>query len=183
MLLLSSLETKRLTDVGVKGVLQVVMILYLKHQKEAAHLGIVWGRSTRLPKRTTSLLGDGEQEYYANTPGASDNLYLRLVEPVCYLYARKDVKSVVRFYAQETLTAMCLKCTFLDRALVLEAVYECCVGKEDQVEIYNRFCDRLEQKHAPYLIVMDNSAYKLELPLLGERLFVADGEANTMNSD
>ena len=59
-------------------------------------------------------------------------------------------------------------CTFLDRALVLEAVYECCVGKEDQVEIYNRFCDRLEQKHAPYLIVMDNSAFKLELPLLGE---------------
>lgn len=78
---------------------------------------------------------------------------------------------------------MCLKCTFLDRALVLEAVYECCVGKEDQVEIYNRFCDRLEQKHAPYLLVMDNGAYKLELPLLGEQLFVAEGEANTMNSE
>ena len=78
---------------------------------------------------------------------------------------------------------MCLKCTFLDRALVLEAVYECCVGKEDQVEIYNRFCDRLEQKHAPYLIVMDNSAFKLELPLLGEQLFVVENEADTKNSD
>ena len=87
LLLLQSLETRRLSDIGVKGVLQVIMILYLKHQKEIGNPNNLWGKSSRVAKRTTSILDDDEQEFFANAPGAFDNLYLRLVEPVCYLYS------------------------------------------------------------------------------------------------
>ena len=69
---------------------------------------------------------------------------------------------------------MALGCDFLDRSQILEAVYECCLGDKNQQEIYNRFCDRLDARKIPYLIIMEDESYKLELPLPSAYIFTVE---------
>ena len=122
------------------------MILYLKHSKDLGETAGMWGKDTQIAKRTTTALDAKDQEYLEQPTEPYSNLYLRLVEPVCYLYSSRDAPPLVRFYAQECLATMCLKCAFLDRNLVLEAIFECLVGNDYQASTHNSFCDRLELK-------------------------------------
>jgi hypothetical protein len=73
---------------------------------------------------------------------------------------------------------MALGCKFLEKSLVMEALYETLVGIQDQNEIYGRFCDRLEAKKVPYLVYLEfemQSIYKLEMPLPKAYIFTVEG--------
>jgi hypothetical protein len=81
---------------------------------------------------------------------------------------KTDLKPTVRFFAQECLVILCLGCIFLDKSLVLEALYEYCIGDSQYQEHYGRFCDRLDSKKVPFLIFKNDGVegiYKLKIPL------------------
>jgi len=72
---------------------------------------------------------------------------------------------------------MCLACSFLDKTLMLEAIFECSLGIKNQREVYNRFCDRLELRKIPFLVVFLSNIYKLEMPFPRGYLFTVDENA------
>lgn len=49
------------------------------------------------------------------------------------------------------MVVMSIGCSFIDKGLILEAIFECCFGHKQQKEIYDRFCDRLELRKVPFL--------------------------------
>lgn len=51
---------------------------------------------------------------------------------------------------------------------MLEAVYECLVKDDDELGVYESFCERIEKKKTPYLVSLDYSVFKLEIPMLAE---------------
>ena len=63
------------------------MILYLKHSKDLGESVSMWGKDTYVGKQTTSLLDAKDREYFDQPTEPYSNLYLRLVEPVCYLFS------------------------------------------------------------------------------------------------
>lgn len=86
------------------------------------------------------------------------------------MFSSKEQKPIVRYFAQECLAVMCIGCRFLNQALMLEALYENCLGDNKQKQIYERFCDRLDAKKIPYLLILDDedvfqNSYKLEMPM------------------
>lgn len=93
------------------------------------------------------------------------HLYLRMVEPVFHIFGSKDWKPVMRYFAQECLAIMSLGCRYLNQGMVLEALYESCQKDDQKVKIYERFCDRRDAKKIPYLLIMADNAYKLEMPM------------------
>ena len=64
---------------------------------------------------------------------------------------------------------MCLACCFLSSEWVIEALYESCADDPNNLENYQRLCDRLEVKKPPFLINegewANNFIYKLEIPM------------------
>ena len=127
-----------MNELGKKAILQLVMILLLKHNDDGNYLQgrnvAKWGGSEagtrssmtmKNPTRQLNLDAPNGQDYEAKS---EQNLYLRLVEPVSYLFQSKEQKPIVRYFAQECLAVMSLGCEYLDKSLVLEAVYETCLG-------------------------------------------------------
>ena len=96
------------------------------------------------------------------------NLYLKMIEPISFIYQSKDQHPATRYLAQECLAVMSQVCVFLNSSLVMEAVHESLMGYQDQTEIYNRFCDRLEAKKFAFIssvTVKNQKILKLEFPL------------------
>ena len=69
---------------------------------------------------------------------------------------------------------MSLGCEFLDPSSVTCAIYESCLGHDDQKGIYSRFTDRLDAKKIPYLVIMEGDVYKLEMPLPQAYIFTIE---------
>jgi len=88
-----------------------------------------------------------------------------MVEPVFFIFSSREWKPVMRYFAQECLAIMCIGCRYINQSMMLEALYESCLGDAKQKQIYERFCDRLDAKKIPYLLLMNDDVYKLELPM------------------
>lgn len=169
LLLLRGLDpNSHMTEVGRKLVFETMMIVLLKHEQERT-TNEIWGVSMQIQKEPEPVeeveLQPGKKGKKKQPPKEDpykvniedDNLYLRMVEPIVYVYNRKEQKPELRYYAQETLVVMVLACKFLDNNLLMEAIFECSMGEKFRKQIYDRFCDRLEQrKHASLIRSLEN---------------------------
>ena len=89
---------------GKRAVLQLVMILLLKANDEGAALGqhvAEWGanqvaardsQTFKNPTRQVSNLESDEVKY-------EQNIYLRLVEPIAYVFVSKSYTPILRYLA------------------------------------------------------------------------------------
>ena len=70
---------------------------------------------------------------------------------------------------------------------MLEAIYECsgvlAEEDDDAAKQYERFCDRLEAKAIPFLEIIDEGRYQLELPLPRAYIFGAEEKVSIGGQD
>eukprot|EP00347_Sterkiella_histriomuscorum_P018265 403346170 len=105
----------------------------------------------------------------SNDAKEEDNLFMQLVEPLSYLFTNKEEPLKVRYLAQETLALMATK---LQRTQILEALYECLA---DDKTLYDKFCDRLDTQHIPFLSKVDD-IQRLEFPLPTNHVYSVQNE-------
>ena len=102
---LSLFEGPKLNDFGKKTALQIIMILLLKeNQNTDEQFPRQWGQDDLIrddlvfKKKTDNSVGayDDNQDWNHK---ADQNIYLRLTEPLIYIYQMRSQKPINRYYA------------------------------------------------------------------------------------
>ena len=60
------------------------------------------------------VLSDDLEHRYDYESQGGQHLYLRMVEPIFFIFSSKEWKPVMRYFAQECLAIMCLGCRYIN---------------------------------------------------------------------